>query len=142
MATYLRNMKLIWLTFPLFLLTGCNLATPPSPDVEYERLEYRATGDTVEYERLEYRATGDTAWLDGTPTGVGEYEIGLELMITETVDSLQPYALLVSQLASSEAYFDGRYLGSNGVVGTSAAEEVPGPRCHPPGSNRVSTGWY
>ncbi|MFT7226118.1 MAG: hypothetical protein ACI92C_001656 [Neolewinella sp.] len=112
MAPYLRNMKLIWSVFLLLLLAGCTREVPPSLEVGYERLEHRATGNAT--------------WSDGAPTGVGEYEIGLDLTIIGTPDSLQPYALLASQLASAEAYFDGRYLGTNGVVGTSAATEIPG----------------
>jgi hypothetical protein len=112
MGSYLRIMKLIWLAFFLLLLTGCTREAPWLLEVDYERLEHRATGDV--------------AWSDGAPKGVGRYEIGLDLTITSTLDSLQPYGLFVSQLASAEAYFDGHYLGTNGVVGTSAATEMPG----------------
>ena len=112
MASYLRIMKLLGLAFLLLLLAGCTREVPWLLDVDYERLEHRVTGDTT--------------WSEGAPTGVGEYDIGLDLTITGTLDSLQPYALLVSQLASSEAYFDGRYLGTNGIVGNSATTETPG----------------
>ncbi|MFK8055194.1 MAG: histidine kinase [Saprospiraceae bacterium] len=105
-------MKLFWLAFPLFLLTACVDLDPYLLDITYDGIEHRAAGSA--------------AWLEGSPSGVGVYEVGLDVTIDSPVDSLVAYALLVSQLASAEAYFDGRYLGTNGIVGTSAATETPG----------------
>jgi len=105
-------MKLIWLILPLLVLCSCSRQLPLPLAVSYGNLEYRAVGDTT--------------WLPGAPADVGEYEIGLDLYIDGLPDSLQPYSLLVSQLASAEAYFDGEYIGTNGVVGSSVETEVPG----------------
>ncbi|MEM9260228.1 MAG: hypothetical protein AAGA62_11315, partial [Bacteroidota bacterium] len=105
-------MKYIWLIPLLGLLAGCSPDLPPPLDLTYEHLEYRAIGDTT--------------WQPGYPPEVGRYELGLDLSINTNPDSLRPYALMVSQLASSEAYFDGQYLGTNGSVGTAASTEVPG----------------
>jgi hypothetical protein len=41
-------------------------------------------------------------------------------------DSTQAMGVLVSLLGSYDAYWDGRYVGSNGVVGNNKSEEVPG----------------
>ncbi len=75
---------------------------------------------------MEHRRVGSSAWSPGVPEEVGEYEVGMDLIISGAIDSLQPYAMVVSQLASAEAYFDGRYLGTNGVVGSSVETETPG----------------
>ncbi len=88
----------------------------------------------------------DTNWVKGLPTSVGQFTTGFDLTLHTEPDVRLPYGLLVSQLASAEAYWDGNFLGTNGKIGETREAEVPGqldynffipPALLTPGKHRV-----
>lgn len=75
-------------------------------------------------------AFDDGAWAEAA---LGEVPVGDGLrwyraeLILEEPEEPGPRAVVLSMLASSEIYWDGRLLGRNGTVGAAPEDEAPGP---------------
>jgi hypothetical protein len=106
-------MKYCWLALLTLLWCGCTSELPPE--------DFR-----VDIVKWEHRPIASSDWEEGPPRSIGHFLIRLEAMVIGQPAAGRPYGLLVSMLASSEAYWDGQRLGANGTVGASATTEVPG----------------
>lgn len=106
-------MKYCWLALVGLLWCGCTSELPPDD----------FSADIIKWE---HRLVETSHWEEGLPKQIGHFLVRLEVEVTGHPVAEHPYGLLLSMLASSEAYWDGQRLGANGIVGSSAATEVPG----------------
>ncbi|WP_020568102.1 histidine kinase [Neolewinella persica] len=106
-------MKHCWLMLFAFFWCGCSFALPPET--------FR-----VDILKFEHQLVGAPDWETGPPRSVGHFQLRIEVEVNGKPVAYKPYGLLISMLASSEAYWDGNSLGANGSVGQSADTEIPG----------------
>ena len=81
-------------------------------------------GDDVAWAQPGY---DDSGWNKlGSTTHQGVFWVRFELVFTDYIDSIDVKGLQQISLGSYEAYWDGIFIGGNGMVGERLEEEVPG----------------
>jgi hypothetical protein len=76
--------------------------------------------------KWEFSFDDQETWVKEFPMEAGIYWLKAPVEISEELDSNTIYGLGISLLGSSEVYWDGVYLGSNGKIGRDKESEEPG----------------
>ncbi|WP_235299629.1 histidine kinase [Portibacter marinus] len=80
----------------------------------------------ISYENWQFSFDDQKTWTDSFPEQSGQYWLRAEIDIKDEPDTNKIAGLYLSMLASTEAFWDGQYIGSNGKIGNSIADEIPG----------------
>lgn len=114
-----RSRLLIYFSF--LLLCGC--VQEPAQFFPHSRLI--KSGDNPEWAAIDLDESDWTS--SGNASGHGVFWVRFHIKPTkEFLQKVDAKGIQLISLGSYDAFWDGHYIGSNGVVGQSKAEEIPG----------------
>lgn len=118
-------MRLYFITLLLILAIGSQArAAQPSTIITSDTF-YLKLSDNLSYAKPQKdRSQWQAYSFSGMPLTDKVFWVQVDFDIDQEPD--QPLGLLVSLLGSFDAYWDGQYIGSNGVVGQDKQSETPG----------------
>ncbi len=83
-------------------------------------------GNNISYSNWKFSQDNGSTFQDTVSKNNGSYILQVDVLIPDNYDTSVVYGVLSSMLAAREIFWDGKYLGGSGKIGSSKETETPG----------------